>query len=478
MDEKLHDLFEQYHELLLRAANSIDSEDKYHIDAAFRKKVDKIIKQTAKGLRRYVNSTIPDVNIDESKSVEILRKYGAIHDAANVRLTTYVQIVSSLTESADLIKDSVSLFLKNREDNGEETTIMDLKKYIIDTLKESNGPVMKYSNGRKVRVEAYADMLARTAKVESQNVSMLRSALDNGKDLVECSVVASTCDLCASLQGRIYSISGENPKYPPLYGTAFKNGYSIIHPNCRHQFFPYDPKFHTGKEIAALERKTRQPWNIQGQSDRNREIYLRGQQQKRQWNAELVEYRKMKESLGANMPYKTLGAFRRAVRRKELPIPLLEYRKYGADQLLFEAIQRTEGIRSLPKTVSEYQKLKYDKKKRVKYDSLRREYEMMRVISKKEWDSEYKERLRAMYYALTGGGVIINKVGLLKYLLDNSDSESVINANSKPANYISKDGKSIRFYNKIALFYLTNSNKILNASSKTYPNNKWRALKK
>jgi N-acetylneuraminic acid mutarotase len=53
------------------------------------------------------------------------------------------------------------------------------------------------------------------------------------------------------------------------------------------------------------------------QTERLRKEYAQGQAKMRQWNAELVEYERMKahyKSLGEEPPYKTLGAFRRAKR--------------------------------------------------------------------------------------------------------------------------------------------------------------------
>ena len=63
------------------------------------------------------------------------------------------------------------------------------------------------------------------------------------------------------LQGRIYSISGNTPGYPSLYDTAFRHGYSVIRPNLRHRFFPYNHSSHTEEENSQLHHATERSWN-------------------------------------------------------------------------------------------------------------------------------------------------------------------------------------------------------------------------
>ena len=44
------------------------------------------------------------------------------------------------------------------------------------------------------------------------------------------------CPLCMEWQGKIYSKSGKNKKYPPME-NAIKGG--VGHPNCKHQWLIY-----------------------------------------------------------------------------------------------------------------------------------------------------------------------------------------------------------------------------------------------
>lgn len=56
-------------------------------------------------------------------------------------------------------------------------------------------------------------------------------------DLIEMSMHSPTCGECAKYQGRVYSISGRDKRYPAL--PDFFKEYGGVHAGCRHTFFAY-----------------------------------------------------------------------------------------------------------------------------------------------------------------------------------------------------------------------------------------------
>ena len=56
-------------------------------------------------------------------------------------------------------------------------------------------------------------------------------------DLVEMSIHDNACPICEDYQGRVFSISGKDKRFPILPNTIFKNG--CLHEGCRHSFFPF-----------------------------------------------------------------------------------------------------------------------------------------------------------------------------------------------------------------------------------------------
>jgi len=61
------------------------------------------------------------------------------------------------------------------------------------------------------------------------------------RDLVQLTSHASPCPICAPLEGRVYSLSGESDRFPSV-DRALPDRHGTIHPNCRHRFVPYVPE--------------------------------------------------------------------------------------------------------------------------------------------------------------------------------------------------------------------------------------------
>jgi hypothetical protein len=130
------------------------------------------------------------------------------------------------------------------------------------------------------------------------------------------------CKLCGAYQGKVYSISGTDKRFPALFKTVLRSGYALPHPNCRHEFIPWY------EEIEAPEDVEKAIKNSKIQYDKNGELvdvryqrdikgYAEWQAGNRQLNRELLEYEQMKAYYAgreADMLVKSLGAFRRARR--------------------------------------------------------------------------------------------------------------------------------------------------------------------
>lgn len=65
----------------------------------------------------------------------------------------------------------------------------------------------------------------------------LKDAKSLETDLLEMSEHEGTCPICAQYQGRVFSISGDDKRFPKLPDIVFKTG--GLHEGCRHSFFPF-----------------------------------------------------------------------------------------------------------------------------------------------------------------------------------------------------------------------------------------------
>ncbi len=406
VEEMLHKALGRYQEILFKAANSKKDEDVNSYKKRFFKEMDSSGRKTAKECSDVVLHSIPfrDMSISE-----LLRSYGANYSGEDILLTTYSKTFDVVVKSIAQYKDRLNQKIIERQSKSDKPiTVMELRDIVNKDLAEDKVSIVQYANGASVPVDKYASMLARSTRAETENLSMIQQALREGIDLVECDIVSPTCDTCAVYQGRVYSISGNDSRYPALYKTAFKSGYSIIHPNCRHSWSPYRAELYTDEERAQAFARSNRSWKPDGdgrifqQTERAREQYAVGQQKMRQWNAEILEFERMKtyyKGIGEEPPYKTLGAFRREARKpveKQAPAMKSWKRHYG-DQQQYERWKGVVGTENMPKTLAKFQQIKYNRNTQEKYARLEKTFQGYSAYKRDNPDatpSDYRTALK------------------------------------------------------------------------------------
>lgn len=94
-----------------------------------------------------------------------------------------------------------------------------------------NGTIRSYHNIASYNSMVYNTNLTKTGWNRTLYDSKL---LEN--DLVYLPAHPGACPLCMQFQGKVYSISGKNPKYPKQ-SIAIEGG--VGHPNCKHEWVLY-----------------------------------------------------------------------------------------------------------------------------------------------------------------------------------------------------------------------------------------------
>ncbi|MEG2687697.1 MAG: hypothetical protein RSA24_00870, partial [Clostridia bacterium] len=123
--------------------------------------------------------------------------------------------------------------------------------------------------------------------------------------------------VCAQFRGRVFSISGNDKRYPPLRDGAnspLKNGYDLIHPNCRCEFRSYFEALHSDKDNDSKQKFSNRSFDGDKRTMAQAKAYQNWQTLNRQIRSENIEYEEMKKVLGDKMPYTTIGGFKRARR--------------------------------------------------------------------------------------------------------------------------------------------------------------------
>lgn len=187
-------------------------------------------------------------------------------------------------------------------------TVRERQKHLRDILGQQGLVGIEDSRGRQWRLDSYAEVVARTTTREATNLGTINQLTGNGYDLVQMSTHYPTCGICDQYQGRVYSISGEDSRFPALYETVLSEGYQTVHPNCRHVFVPWVDQLATDSERREAMERSNRPFE-DSRSQRELNAY-RDEQRKKRWQ---TETRRMHERYSALLPNDTPppGAFAR-----------------------------------------------------------------------------------------------------------------------------------------------------------------------
>lgn len=139
--------------------------------------------------------------------------------------------------------------------------------------------------GKTWRLDAYAEMAVRSVTAEAANMGMINQLRGMGRDLVQMSSHNAPCPICAPLEGRVYSITGETKGYPKL--ERAHGSYANIHPNCKHTLLPYVAELDESPEQTRAF--SNRPFDIDPRGAKEKTIYEREQAKNRRRREERKE---------------------------------------------------------------------------------------------------------------------------------------------------------------------------------------------
>ena len=173
-------------------------------------------------------------------------------------------------------------------------TRLNVEKDFVEKLQREGLTAFTDKSGRRWSLWSYADMVTRTTARQAEVTSALTKI--PGQDLFRITSHRSTCSLCAPYEGRVYSLSGTSPYYPPLssaFGKIDKNGpdtlansWLNIHPNCLHSLVPFTEAGKTEEQIKEIRRfsdpKTN-PFDRDPRSEAQVNAYKRKEEGREAW---------------------------------------------------------------------------------------------------------------------------------------------------------------------------------------------------
>jgi len=84
----------------------------------------------------------------------------------------------------------------------------------------------------KYKPSYYAELVARSKFHQAHSQAALMMAANYDTDLIQISTHNTTTEICMEFEGKIYSISGKDKRFPPLMESP------PFHPNCLHLEYP------------------------------------------------------------------------------------------------------------------------------------------------------------------------------------------------------------------------------------------------
>lgn len=175
----------------------------------------------------------------------------------NLTMTTALTSQQSFIRAADLAHMQVTTGAMSY-DQAIKAAIKNVAKQGLD--------VIDYASGHTDKLDVATRRMVLTGVAQTTNQLQTTRAIEMGSDLVQVSAHAGARNVGtgpknhASWQGKIYSLSGNHPKYPNFYEvTGYGTGEGLGGWNCRHSFFPFfegvSENAYTRSEVKSLNKE-------------------------------------------------------------------------------------------------------------------------------------------------------------------------------------------------------------------------------
>lgn len=416
------------------------------------------------------------------EAAAILKKQGYRYAGNAFSRDTYIELQSAVKSAGNGFLSRVNKTIEDLRKEGKDS-VYNVQEAVKKDLEENGLLTVKYANGAKQPLSAYAAMAARSARIESVNLGAIGRALQEGTNYVKMTTMPQCCKYCGAYQGKVYCISGKDKRFPALFKTVLKSGYALPHPNCRHEFIPWFFETEAPEDVEKAIKDSRIRYNADGslkdvRYQKDIEGYAAWQAGNRQLNAELLEYQKMQAYYKGreDIPYKSLASFRRARRADELSPAYKAWRNRKKDENTLNRWKEVKNFKNAPQTLEELQQIKYNKNTEA-WERLKRERTTIAKIDDKPWTDTFREKAINAYYDFREKGIEITDHGVARFLQRGFSVDEIAEIDGKSFNYTQDDGKFIKYHNGVAVVYTSDKKEVVSMIRKTQPKGEWHEIK-
>lgn len=262
-------------------------------------------------IEKYYKDAIDEVSAILEKDISNFESFAKLHTSAIEMLVqnTY----SKLNEANNFVGRRINDAIRNagieavtmKVATGQ--TVRECKKSLIEALTKEGINGIRDKRGRMISLAVYAETVARSTTAEVTNTATTNQLTSLGYDLVKMTSHVTSCPICSVYQGRVYSISGNDSRFPKL-DTVFSGEYANIHPNCRHRIFPYIPEL--ADDLQNDISESNRSFEVDPRSKKSIDEYNKQQKEKVKLNNDRQQYQRYKLVFGKDAP-KNFAGFRK-----------------------------------------------------------------------------------------------------------------------------------------------------------------------
>ncbi|MCI8510812.1 MAG: minor capsid protein [Lachnospiraceae bacterium] len=279
--------------------------------------VEKIFYHSNKAAAGYANArvlTSTQVNVVQQLSNNLL---GKLMEAAGTAQKTVENVFAVGRLENDKFRE---LALKQvlREEAAGSPWIKNSRQ-LVQELQSKGITAFVDKAGRRWSLQSYANMAVRTTARQAEIAALLTA---DEHDLWQIAKIGSTCPVCAPLEGRVYSKSGQNTEYPPLTlafgkvdpagGDDLMNTYLNVHPNCLHSILKYTTIGKSEKQIQKdkdFSNPEKNPLNRDPRTKKQIKAYQDKVKARQRLLRDMRQHKEYRAALGKDVP-KDFAKFR------------------------------------------------------------------------------------------------------------------------------------------------------------------------
>lgn len=319
-------------------------EKQFYVRVPEARRIEEPVSKHVSGYANAVALTVEQYSIIDSLVSNLM---GEIVESENTVMKTLESALVGRREN-DIFRRAGLNAVANMQARG--TSIKNAANEMYNQLIKEGVTAFVDKAGRRWGLHAYCTMATRTTSRQSEVLAVLTA--DDRHDLYEISSHGTTCAICAPLEGRVYSKSGNDPDFPPLasaFGKVDPNGpdsltnsYLNIHPNCLHVLTPWTPMGLTEEEVQKVKDFSsfkKNPPTKDPRTQEQIEAYRKKQTARAKWLRAYRQWEKYRIALGDKVP-KTFETFQKHKLADDEKYKKWEYLYRNRKQLLTNAVGR------------------------------------------------------------------------------------------------------------------------------------------